>query len=113
MSPKYFQRMNFAPQPTRIVPRMAKANGLRKLLLLTVLTIELADLRLSDHLQLAALHLFLEHTELRLLSEIEHLVDRIGRAPRIGLAAGIDLLQLLERVPQHAFVRLCIHQQAT
>ena len=39
-------------------------------------------------LELAALHLLLEHAELRLLADVEHLIDRVVRLARLGRRRG-------------------------
>src|SRR5262245_36957289 len=108
---KYFERMDFARQPEIELYHTASRAGaaLWQLLLLAILPIGLASP--CDELELAAFHLLLEHTELGLLPDVEHLIERLVRASRVSLAAAIDLLQLLERVLQHTFVGLSLHQQ--
>src|SRR5262249_6599812 len=64
--------------------------------------------RARDELQHALLHHFLEHTESRLLANVEDLIDRVVRLAYLGLRPVLEILQRLDAFPGRRLVELCL-----
>src|SRR5262245_2184187 len=60
----------------------------------------------QEQLELAPLDLLLENAEARLLSDVEHFVQRGIGLSQLGSAARVELLQRVEALLQHGLVGL-------
>src|SRR3989442_1435874 len=113
---KSFRNMDFdGKQAETIVPqsRWSRSKDLRSPAVFSAASCAVRLARAADELELAALHLLFEDTELRLLLHVEHLVDRIVRFARIGLGPRIDLLHRLDALFDLDVVGLSVHEDAT